>query len=99
MKISLGGIPLDIVITAEGMDNTVGMFVPDHYVIKIHPDYPPASQTMALWHELIHAALYLSGQSARLGDTAEESIVLALEHLLFPLIDHKRLDRLLKSGV
>lgn len=39
-----------------------------------------------LFHEVIHAALYLSGNSQGLSNNREESIVLALEHAIFPLI-------------
>ena len=39
-----------------------------------------------LLHEVIHAAIYLSGNSEGLSANREEAIVLALEHALFPLL-------------
>lgn len=39
-----------------------------------------------LFHEVIHAAIYLSGNSEGLSASKEESLVLALEHALFPLV-------------
>lgn len=39
-----------------------------------------------LFHEIIHCSLYLSGACEGLSNSKEESIVLALEHALFPLI-------------
>jgi hypothetical protein len=39
-----------------------------------------------LLHEICHAVLYLSGASEGLTMTKEESIVLALEHGLLPII-------------
>jgi hypothetical protein len=39
-----------------------------------------------LFHEVIHAAIYLSGNSEGLSSAREEGLVLALEHALFPLI-------------
>jgi hypothetical protein len=39
-----------------------------------------------LFHESIHAALYFSGAAEGLTMSKEESIVLALEHGLWPLL-------------
>ncbi len=38
-------------------------------------------------HELLHAILYITGQSERLDHDFEEAIVIALEHGLTPLVD------------
>lgn len=38
------------------------------------------------FHEIIHAALYFSGQTEGLSASREESIALALEHAIFPLV-------------
>lgn len=40
-----------------------------------------------LLHEICHAGLYISGASEGLTVYKEESIVLALEHALFPFIE------------
>ena len=39
-----------------------------------------------LFHELLHASIYLSGAGEGMSINKEESIVLALEHAIFPLI-------------
>jgi hypothetical protein len=40
-----------------------------------------------LFHEMLHAALYISGASEGLTYNKEESIVLALEHAMFPFFE------------
>lgn len=40
-----------------------------------------------LWHEMAHAALFLSGAGEGLTASKEEAIVLVIEHALFPFIN------------
>jgi hypothetical protein len=57
--------------------------------IDISTEYPLDVQWSAFLHEVIHAALGVSGQSEGLKDTKEEGIVLALENALAPLFQFK----------
>jgi hypothetical protein len=45
-----------------------------------------ANWRQTLLHEICHAVLYFSGASEGLTETKEESIVLALEHGLAPIV-------------
>ena len=57
--------------------------------IRIKESLSPKLQYQTLWHEMIHAALGISGVAEMLataeGDCRmEEAVVVALEHALFP---------------
>lgn len=54
--------------------------------IRISTDYSPDRQAQTLLHECMHAALYISGQSENLSEAHEEGLVLALDHLIWPLL-------------
>ena len=52
--------------------------------IKISTTQNPTEELKhsVLVHEYLHAVLYVTGQSERMGEKEEESLVLALEHAL-----------------
>jgi hypothetical protein len=57
-------------------------------VIKINKRQPREDQESTLLHEVLHAVLYLTGQSELLKHKREESLVLAIEaglHSLYQL--------------
>ncbi len=53
-------------------------------IIKISTTENPTEELKysVLVHEYLHAVLYVTGQSERMGEKEEESLVLALEHAL-----------------
>lgn len=56
-----------------------------HRMITISEGQTQEEADSTLFHELIHAALFVSGQGETLGVDREEGIVLALEHALHSL--------------
>lgn len=50
-----------------------------------------------LFHELIHATFHLAGIDETLSSKAEETIVCALENLLWPLLESKKFEALLET--
>lgn len=57
-------------------------------IIKISTTENPTEELKhsVLVHEYLHAVLYVTGQSERLGEKEEESLVLAMEHALAQII-------------
>jgi Zn-dependent peptidase ImmA (M78 family) len=55
-------------------------------VIKINTNDSHDMQAQTLFHECLHAALYVTGQASVLSEAAEEGIVLAIDHMLWPLL-------------
>ncbi len=56
---------------------------PEKKIIKINPDSEDVQST--IFHEILHAILYQSGQHYNLGDETAEGVVRALEHGLMQL--------------
>lgn len=90
--IMIGGLPWTIeykskLVAMEDADNRLhGETDVDLRIIRICTDYPPHIQLQTLWHECLHAALHVSGHSDILSPGHEESLVMALEHILYPII-------------
>lgn len=61
--------------------------------ISLAEGLSPSTHRSTLAHELLHAALHLSGQSELLNETQEEALVTALEYQYYPM-----LKRLIKAG-
>lgn len=64
--------------------------------VRIKESLPPHLQYQTLWHEMVHAALGISGVAEMLataeGDCRmEEAVVVALEHALFPYCSFREL--------
>jgi hypothetical protein len=88
--IRIGGYPWQIVIEPGLCDEEKGLVQGEtdvvHRIIKLNGDLPPHIQLQTLWHECIHAALYITGKSELMDHMQEEALVLALEYSLYPLI-------------
>lgn len=69
-------------LTLDGYD-LLGRFESDKMLISL---LKRDEWRALLFHEMIHAALYLSGAGEGLTMTKEESIVVALENALLPLM-------------
>lgn len=67
----------------------MGEFLHDRRTIVINGSYPLEAQWQTLFHETLHAALYLSGQAEGLTGAKEEAIVIAIENSLWPIISFK----------
>lgn len=61
-----------------------GVTIPDTFTIKIRSGLKDDAFAATLFHELCHAALFMTGQSQMLSDEQEEAIVRAIEHGLAP---------------
>jgi hypothetical protein len=57
--------------------------------IRINPDKPLDLQWQTLFHEVCHAVLGIGGLAEMLDEKEEEAIVLALDNLLWPLVDFR----------
>ena len=82
-----------IKVTRESdMSDMMGEFIADESKIKISSklEYNVACET--LFHEVIHAAFFVSGQSELLKDSHEEAIIRMLEKALMPFVDKNKLS-------
>ena len=82
----------EIKITQESesdMPDNMGEFLADESRIKISSklDYNAACET--LFHEMMHAAFFISGQNELLKPSHEEAIVRMLEKAMIPFIKLK----------
>lgn len=59
-------------------------------MITVSETQTQAEADSTLLHEIIHAALFVSGHAETLGDDREEGIVLALEHALNGLYTRRK---------
>jgi hypothetical protein len=90
-KVSVLGVPFTIEYVADlkASDGTTAMgeTLGEERIIRICTTNNTTQELVesVILHEIVHAALYISGQSERLGDKHEESIVLALENALAPI--------------
>ncbi len=67
-----------------GMFDSTGMTIHILECLKGHPLHDSV-----LLHELVHAALHISGNAHLLGDGVEESLCMSLEYALRPFIKFK----------
>lgn len=67
-------------------DKLLGMFDGDQMTIWVDPDLSEDAKRVCLFHELIHAALWISGTGFLLSENQEEAIVRALESALHPIL-------------
>lgn len=65
-------------------------------IIRINSSDSKQMQAQTLFHECMHAALYVTGQTERLEEEEEEGIILALDHMLWPLLP-ELVERMNKS--
>ena len=88
-KVSIMGIEYKIkYLPSKQIDGDQGQAIFETRTIKILETLDEANANSTLLHEIIHVILYMTGQVEHLdGDKAEESLVLALEHGLTPLVD------------
>lgn len=68
-------------LEVEGQD-LQGAYYPEQKIIYL----VRGCDKSVFFHEVLHAAIYLSGNSEGLSQSREESIVIALEHAIFPMI-------------
>lgn len=59
-------------------------------VITISEEQTQEQAESTLLHEIIHAALYVTGQSETLGEEREEGLVLAIEHALHAIYTRRK---------
>lgn len=83
-EVTIGGVCFKVVLAdCDGC----GEFDATAETITISAGDSYGAQRKTLFHEALHAALYVSGQSERLSPKQEESLVVALEHSLWPLVN------------
>jgi hypothetical protein len=90
-KVNVLGVPFSIEYVADlkasDGDTVMGETLGEERTIRICTTKNKNQELVeaVILHEIIHAALYISGQTERLGDKHEESLVLALENALAPI--------------
>lgn len=83
-------IPILYVYNYIAEENLCGTFHPFPLEIKIDADLEGQALEDTILHESLHAALYITGYSAKLCDDEEESLVLGLEHALSTVVKIRR---------
>ena len=79
------GIPFEVQFVKQvDEEHNAGETDGSKRIIKISTTENPTEELRhsVLVHEYLHAILYVTGQSERLGEKEEEALVLALEHAL-----------------
>lgn len=66
-----------------------GRFEPDDGVIFINKDISADEQWSTLFHEMLHAALFLGGLSEVLGGQLEEGVVRCIENSMWSSLEFK----------
>lgn len=91
-QLPIMGIPFKITypVKVDKKDKHVGESDGVGRTIKIKKGLADEVKTSTILHEIIHSILYVTGQSERLTDEQEESLVLALEHGLHPLYELRK---------
>lgn len=84
------GYEFEIRYVDDMPDGQQGEMTGDYRLIKIDAAQKGEELLATVMHEIIHAALFLTGWSEKLGAEEEEGIVRALEHTLAPLYQLKR---------
>ena len=80
-SISIGGQPFQVAL--EPMEEW-GQFYADSARIAISDQCDPCEFFATLKHEILHAALWVSGATHLLDPKAEEAIVRAIENIALP---------------
>jgi len=91
-RILIGGVPFEVKFQDqlfEGGDECDGLTHGAREEIEISSRLPTHRQLRTLFHEVIHGALYVSGQAESLAERQEEAIVLALEYKLWGLVEFR----------
>ncbi len=78
-------------IIYESLEGALGECHAPFKLIKIDNRQSPEAAESSLFHEMLHAALYLAGLSTLLDPSVEEAVVVALEHAFEKKIDYKKL--------
>ena len=97
-RIDIAGVPFRVsVCDAAEMElaDAAGEYIGAERLIRIDQQQEPYTQALTLWHEVIHAALYVTGQEEHQSKRTNEALVTALEHALFPFVD---LTKLMDGG-
>lgn len=79
---------IDEIIAAE--DGIFGDFNGATMTIRVRKDLPKKELESTILHELLHAILFITGQSFVLSSDTEEAFVRALEHGLIDLVELKK---------
>lgn len=91
-KVEILGTAFAISYQKRIAGNLFGETLPDTKRIKIKSDLTPAALEATLFHEMMHAALFMSGLSQIVTEDMEEAIIRAIEHGLAPHIRLKCLE-------
>jgi len=91
IKIPVLGVPFEIqyVNKINEEDDSYGECDGPAHKIKIKKSLTNEQKRLTVFHEILHAALYISGQSELLTEQQEEAIVVALENGLSQLYNLK----------
>jgi len=81
-EVTILGYPFKIDYTDDLPNDTLGTTEGYKFLIKVHSSTKGEDRERVLLHEIIHAALHVTGWSSKLGEEDEEGIVVALEHAL-----------------
>lgn len=91
-KIFVCGVPFTVAykdrIKAESDELVYGQTMGHQRLIEINKSAHDTEEQLrsTLFHECLHAILHVTGQSEGLSDTQEESLVIALENAIGPII-------------
>ncbi len=88
----VGGVPFSVKFmdqVFEGGDECDGLCHGAREEIEISARLPTHRQLRTLFHEVIHAALFVSGQAENLSENQEEAIVLSLEYMLWGIVEFR----------
>ena len=81
MKVTVLGTEIEVRV--EELQDLHGHFDADKLLIRMDTKRKQQSETFL--HEVMHAALFVSGLTEIMGEEREEAVVRCLEHALFPL--------------
>ncbi len=86
MKVRVGGVDFKVLVAPIDADlDSLGHTKIHEKTITIDASLVGQDKDRVLFHEMIHAALGVSGWDAYLKEDKDEGIVTALEMLLFPI--------------
>lgn len=80
----------ELKVTVTNLKGLHGDFSLDKSLIRIHQSVPVESAKDTLFHEMIHAALAISGHNEMLTEGQEEAIVRMMEHAFSGYFDIKK---------
>lgn len=79
-----------IQVKVKKLEGAHACYEPGTYSIFVDPGTRASDVEMYLFHELVHAALHISGVEHVIQPEVEESIAWSLQHMLFPLYQRKK---------